>query len=96
MRDGRYLIGMGMATATYPTLRAPSTARVRIFKDGTAVVQAAASDMGPGTWTMMKIVASIPRENAAISFASRRITLERDATIRKHDAVFSRTTERRA
>ena len=56
MRDGRYLIGMGMATATYPTLRAPSTARVRIFKDGTAVVQAAASDMGPGTWTMMKIV----------------------------------------
>lgn len=56
MRDGGYLIGMGMATATYPTLRAPSSARVRIFKDGTAVVQSSASDMGPGTWTTMKII----------------------------------------
>ncbi len=64
MRDGRYLIGMGMATATYPTLRAPSTARVRIFKDGSAVVQAAASDMGPGTWTMMKIIGA---ESLALS-----------------------------
>lgn len=56
MRDGRYLIGMGMSTATYPTLRAPSSARARIFKDGTAVVQSSASDMGPGTWTTMKII----------------------------------------
>lgn len=56
MRDGRYLIGMGMSTATYPTLRAPASARARIFKDGTAVVQSSASDMGPGTWTTMKII----------------------------------------
>jgi len=56
MRDGRYLIGMGMATATYPTLRMPASARARIFSDGTAVVQSSASDMGPGTWTMMKII----------------------------------------
>lgn len=56
MRDGRYLIGMGMSTVTYPTLRAPSSARVRIFKDGTAVVQSSASDMGPETWTTMKII----------------------------------------
>ena len=56
MRDGRYLIGMGMATATYPTLRMPAAARARVFSDGTAVVQSSASDMGPGTWTMMKVV----------------------------------------
>ena len=56
MRDGRYLIGMGVATATYPTLRMPATARARVFSDGTAVVQSSASDMGPGTWTMMKVV----------------------------------------
>ncbi|HEX5889461.1 MAG TPA: molybdopterin cofactor-binding domain-containing protein, partial [Pyrinomonadaceae bacterium] len=31
-------------------------ARARIFKDGTAVVQSSASDMGPGTWTTMKII----------------------------------------
>jgi len=56
MRDGRYLIGWGMATGTYPTWRAPSSARARIFSDGTAVVQSSASDMGPGTWTTMKII----------------------------------------
>lgn len=56
MRDGRYLIGMGMATGTYPMFRFPASARARIFSDGTAVVQSSASDMGPGTWTTMKIV----------------------------------------
>lgn len=56
MRDGRYLIGMGMATATYPMFRMPAAARARVFSNGTAVVQSSASDMGPGTWTTMKII----------------------------------------
>jgi xanthine dehydrogenase YagR molybdenum-binding subunit len=56
MREGRYLIGWGVSSGTYPTWRAPSSARVRIFSDGSAVVQSAASDMGPGTWTTMKII----------------------------------------
>jgi xanthine dehydrogenase YagR molybdenum-binding subunit len=56
MRDGHYLIGMGMSTATYPTLRMTASARARIFRDGTAVVQSSASDMGPGTWTTMKVI----------------------------------------
>jgi len=55
MRDGGFLVGMGMATGTYPTLRMPASARARVFSDGTAVVQSSASDMGPGTWTMMAI-----------------------------------------
>ena len=56
MRDGRYLVGMGMATGTYPMFRMPASARARVFNDGTAVVQSSASDMGPGTWTTMAIV----------------------------------------
>ena len=56
MRDGRYLVGMGMATGTYPMFRMPASARARVFSDGTAVVQSSASDMGPGTWTTMAIV----------------------------------------
>ena len=56
MRDGRYLVGMGMASGTYPTLRMPASARARVFSDGTAVVQSSASDMGPGTWTTMAVV----------------------------------------
>ncbi|WP_353642368.1 xanthine dehydrogenase family protein molybdopterin-binding subunit [Mesorhizobium sp. WSM2239] len=58
MRDGRLLIGMGTATATYPAFHAPSSARVRLLADGTAEVEAAASDMGPGTYTSMTQVAA--------------------------------------
>ena len=39
MRDGNYLIGWGMATATYPTNRSPASAIAQIMADGTAVVQ---------------------------------------------------------
>ena len=58
MRDGRLLIGMGVATATYPCLFSPASARVRLRADGTAHVEAAASDMGPGTYTSMTQVAA--------------------------------------
>jgi xanthine dehydrogenase YagR molybdenum-binding subunit len=58
MRDGRLLIGMGTATATYPAFHAPSNARVRLLPDGTAEVEAAASDMGPGTYTSTMQVAA--------------------------------------
>ena len=58
MRDGRLLIGMGAATATYPAFHAPSNARVRLLADGIAEVEAAASDMGPGTYTSMTQVAA--------------------------------------
>jgi xanthine dehydrogenase YagR molybdenum-binding subunit len=58
MRDGRLLIGMGTATATYPAFHAPSNARVRLLPDGIAEVETAASDMGPGTYTSMTQVAA--------------------------------------
>jgi xanthine dehydrogenase YagR molybdenum-binding subunit len=58
VRDGRLLIGMGAATATYPAFHAPASARVRLLADGLAEVEAAASDMGPGTYTSMTQVAA--------------------------------------
>ncbi|HSW19795.1 MAG TPA: xanthine dehydrogenase family protein molybdopterin-binding subunit [Ramlibacter sp.] len=58
MRDGRWLIGWGMATATYPMNFAPASARARLLPDGTAEVSSASSDMGPGTWTSMTQVAA--------------------------------------
>jgi xanthine dehydrogenase YagR molybdenum-binding subunit len=58
MRDGRWLIGWGMATAHYPMHFAPASARARLLPDGTAEVTSAASDMGPGTWTSMTQVAA--------------------------------------
>jgi xanthine dehydrogenase YagR molybdenum-binding subunit len=58
MRDGRLLIGWGMAAATYPASRAPSGARARVLADGSVEVEVAASDMGPGTYTSMTQVAA--------------------------------------
>lgn len=58
MRDERWLIGWGMATANYPMNFSKASARVRLSPDGTAIVTSAASDMGPGTWTSMTQVAA--------------------------------------
>jgi xanthine dehydrogenase YagR molybdenum-binding subunit len=58
MRDGRLLIGMGVASATYPVFYIPASAQVRLLADGTAEVEVAASDMGPGTYTSMTQVSA--------------------------------------
>ena len=50
-RDGKWLIGQGVATAYYPVFRFPATVRVRLDADGSALVQAAGSEMGMGTAT---------------------------------------------
>ncbi|MFI9583849.1 xanthine dehydrogenase family protein molybdopterin-binding subunit [Streptomyces sp. NPDC052236] len=57
-REGDWLIGMGMAAGVYDPGRMPAQARVRLDADGTAVVEAAASDMGPGTYTSQTQVAA--------------------------------------
>jgi xanthine dehydrogenase YagR molybdenum-binding subunit len=71
MRDGRLLIGMGMASATFPARQGPSDARVRLLADGMAEVEVAASDMGPGTYTSMTQVAAevlgLPVEQVRVS-----------------------------
>ncbi|MEU0647518.1 xanthine dehydrogenase family protein molybdopterin-binding subunit [Streptomyces umbrinus] len=68
-RDGDWLIGTGMATALYDTLRAPGRAGVRLDADGTAVVESSTSDMGPGTYTSMTQVAA-----DALGLAVRNVT----------------------
>lgn len=57
-RDGDYLIGWGMATATYPTNRQESSAKVRLLADGRAIVSTAAHDLGTGTYTTMSQIAA--------------------------------------
>jgi xanthine dehydrogenase YagR molybdenum-binding subunit len=58
MRDGRYLIGLGMATAVYPVNHFPSSARVRILQDGSAIAESSTHDLGTGTYTILTQVAS--------------------------------------
>jgi xanthine dehydrogenase YagR molybdenum-binding subunit len=71
MRDGRLLIGMGVASTTYPAWQSPASARVRLLASGVAEVEAAASDMGPGTYTSMTQVAAevlgLPMEQVRFS-----------------------------
>ncbi len=57
-REGRLRIGWGMAAAAYHAVYARAEARVRLLGDGTAVVETAASDMGPGTYTSLTQVAA--------------------------------------
>jgi xanthine dehydrogenase YagR molybdenum-binding subunit len=75
MRDGRWLIGWGMAAATYPMNYAPPPPGRGLLPDGTAEVASAASDMGPGTWTSMTQVAAealgLPIERVKFTWATR-------------------------
>ena len=52
MRDGRFLVGMGVATAFYPVHQFPASARVRLMADGSALVQGGTHEMGMGTATV--------------------------------------------
>jgi xanthine dehydrogenase YagR molybdenum-binding subunit len=58
MRDGRYLIGQGMASAIYTHWRWPAKARVTVNSDGSALVEAGTHELGTGTYTVMQQVAS--------------------------------------
>jgi xanthine dehydrogenase YagR molybdenum-binding subunit len=58
MRNGGTLIGMGMATATYPANRSEASAIARILPDGTAMVASGTQDLGTGTYTVMTQVAA--------------------------------------
>jgi len=58
MRDGRYLIGQGVASAIYTHWRWPAKARVTINGDGSALVETGSHDLGTGTYTVMRQVAA--------------------------------------
>jgi xanthine dehydrogenase YagR molybdenum-binding subunit len=57
-REGEWLVGTGVATATYPGMTQPGS-RVRIrFSEGLYVVQVGAADIGTGTWTALTQIAA--------------------------------------
>src|SRR5262249_21134861 len=52
-REGRHLVGWGMASACYPVYRMASEAAVRIEPDGSLKVRCGTQDMGSGTYTAL-------------------------------------------
>jgi xanthine dehydrogenase YagR molybdenum-binding subunit len=57
-RDGRWLIGTGVAASTYPTRRRPSQALIRADRNGHYTALIDASDIGTGTWTALTQIAA--------------------------------------
>jgi xanthine dehydrogenase YagR molybdenum-binding subunit len=58
MRDGRFLVGWGMATGVWGAFQRNASARIVLRADGTAQVSSATSDIGPGTYTVMTMIAA--------------------------------------
>jgi xanthine dehydrogenase YagR molybdenum-binding subunit len=77
MRDGRYLIGQGVACAFFTHWRWPGQARVTLNRDGSALVEAAAHDIGTGTYTVMAQVAAdalgLAPENVTVRLGDTRL-----------------------
>jgi xanthine dehydrogenase YagR molybdenum-binding subunit len=58
IREGRWLVGMGMAAATRGNPLLLSKANVRLDPDGTATVRMAMTDIGTGTYTILAQIAA--------------------------------------
>ena len=71
MRDGRLLVGWGMATGVWGAFQRNASARVTLRADGTAHVTSATSDIGPGTYTVMTMIAA-----EYLGIAPERVTFE--------------------
>ncbi|WP_287304643.1 xanthine dehydrogenase family protein molybdopterin-binding subunit, partial [Mesorhizobium sp.] len=53
MREGRELIGYGMAAGSYPMIRTASEAKIVFHANGQIEVLSAGTDMGTGTYTIL-------------------------------------------
>lgn len=73
LRDGRWLVGYGMAAAIRMQFQLPSKASVRMMPDGTAVVRSDITDIGTGTYTIVAQVAAetlgVPLERVRVEIA---------------------------
>src|SRR6201994_3666408 len=58
VQDGRWLVGMGVASATRGNPLLPSKANVRLDSDGLATVRMAMTDIGTGTYTILTQIAA--------------------------------------
>jgi xanthine dehydrogenase YagR molybdenum-binding subunit len=58
MRDGDLLVAWGVATGIWGAFQQPASAKVVYKSDGTAHVTSSTTDIGPGTYTVMTIIAA--------------------------------------
>jgi xanthine dehydrogenase YagR molybdenum-binding subunit len=74
LRDGRWLVGYGMASGIRMQFQIPSKASVRMGPDGIAVVRSDMTDIGTGTYTIVTQVAAdalgLPIERVRVELGS--------------------------
>ncbi|HRK29575.1 MAG TPA: xanthine dehydrogenase family protein molybdopterin-binding subunit [Tepidisphaeraceae bacterium] len=58
MREGRLMIGQGLAVATFPGSKFGGACKVRLFGDGRLLVSTAAHDLGTGAYTAFTQIAA--------------------------------------
>ncbi len=57
-RDGRQLVGFGVASSTYPHMVNPGNEASISYRDGRYAVRIAATDIGTGAWTALTLIAA--------------------------------------
>jgi xanthine dehydrogenase YagR molybdenum-binding subunit len=79
VRDGRWLVGQGMAAGIRMHLQGQTAAAVRLAPDGTATVGTDMTDIGTGTYTVLAQVAAdaleIPIERVRVELGSSELPL---------------------
>jgi xanthine dehydrogenase YagR molybdenum-binding subunit len=74
LRDGRWLVGYGMASGIRKHFQGVAKARVRLAEDGSAIVQLDMTDIGTGTYTILTQVAAdalgLPLERVRVELGS--------------------------
>ncbi|MWA00748.1 molybdopterin-dependent oxidoreductase [Actinomadura sp. LD22] len=70
-REGRKLVGTGVAASTYPAYLRPNKATARAEEDGTFTVRIAAADIGTGARTALTLIAA-----EALKADADRVTVE--------------------
>ncbi|SDL18154.1 xanthine dehydrogenase YagR molybdenum-binding subunit [Nonomuraea maritima] len=70
MRDGRWLVGMGVATAYHQPIRFPASVTVRMGADGAVVVRCGLHEIGVGAATVQRQIAAdqlgVPLESVRV------------------------------
>ncbi len=58
MRDGDWLVGWGTAIGTWGAWQAPASVKIVLNDDGTVNVGSGTTDIGPGTYTVITMIAA--------------------------------------
>ncbi|BCM93388.1 putative xanthine dehydrogenase YagR molybdenum-binding subunit [Abditibacteriota bacterium] len=77
LRQGRYLVGYGVAGGTYPANFRPSSARIMLMQNGAVLVQSSSHDLGTGAYTIFTQIAAeelgVPVDNVRVELGDTKL-----------------------